>query len=778
MLVCLAWLIKIRMPVVAQLLPCNSALLLLPTALLSLPVGLPFILLPLTGMVMAKLTLTDESSGFQTTTQRNANYAAIETALENTLSRNGTGPNAMGANLDMNSHRIINLPAPIASSDAARWVDVASAVGLSTAVPTQTGNGGRVLSTDGTSLTWKNAPVAVDTVADMKALTGFANGAYVCCGGYYTKGDEGGGDFIYNSSSSATQDNGKYITPNTLPGRFIRLMEGDITPHIWGAKGDSTTNDQTAFEACITWIKSAQVATPAMTNVYSTPVMRLIEGKRYLVTGNLDVGIDFHIYANRAVIMSSFYPFVQTTPLFINVNTGCVFDGVGTCGFTDIFRIATGNLDASVILIQNCDIQEWSGVAIKTDTNSASTFLIAQNNRFIGRHTVATNCVSDTKVDFFHFIHNWVEASCETFFINRGSILIEGLCGVPFYSTANDTWVDHLGFDVTLTNCRFGGEPGARTIVRNGTGTGSTNVNRVSITNSQMYCGDFPVCYFTDIPDVFVFTGNNGLTGSYPFEFSTSIPTSTLYTLGSRQSWVVENNQFASILFGQRASTEHGTAACKIELMQNRDKQSGCETYKESQKLLDILYTESGYGPSGSLGAGMSAGTSTDIYAATVQTILGVNGTGNQFNTSFTTLLNGLAAGLYTAVVNVEMKTAKTVAFSLSGGGNKVTQNLGMGAQTISVPFYFDGTNTQAVGYQVENVCTGATFAHGGVRLFSGRVLVKTWNTEALGDAAPTTRYWRLGDRVRRLTPTVGQPKAWVCTVAGTPGTWVSEGNL
>jgi len=727
---------------------------------------------------MAKLTLTDESSGFQTTTQRNANYTAIETALENTLSRDGTSPNAMGANLDMNSYRIINLSAPTANSDAARWIDVAGAVGLSTAVPNQTGNNGRVLSTDGTSLTWKNAFVVVETVADMKALTGLVNGADVYCGGYYAKGDLGGGTFIYNSASAATADDGAVIAPTTLSGRFLRVMEGDITPHIWGAKGDATTNDQTAFEKGIAWIKSAQVATPAMANVYSTPPLILLEGRRYLVTGNFDVGTDFHIYANRALFMSSFYPFVQTTPLFINVKTGCVFDGVGTCGFTDIIRIATGNLDGSVITIQNCDIQEWSGVCIKSDTNSASTLLIARNNRFIGRNTVTTNSISDTQVDLFYFKDNWVEGSCEKFFINRGSITIEAMSGVPFTSTPNCTWIEHLGFDAVVTTSRLGGEPGARTVIRNSVGPGGTNVNRVSLIDNQIYCGNFPVCYFADIPDVFIMTGNNGFTGSYPIEFSTSIPSATINTLGSRQTWVVENNQFANIVFGQRASTEHATAACKIELMQNREEGYGCATYNESQKLLDILYTESGYGASGSLGAGMTAGTSTDIYGATVQTILGVDGSNNQFNTNWTTLLSGLAAGVYTAVVNVEMKTAKTSSFNLSGGGNKVTQNLGMGAQTISVPFYFDGTNTQTVGYQVENLCTGATFAHGGVRLFSGRVLVKTWNTEGLGDAAPTTRYWRLGDRVRRLTPVVGQPKAWVCTVAGTPGTWVSEGNL
>ena len=44
--------------------------------------------------------------------------------------------------------------------------------------------------------------------------------------------------------------------------------------------------------------------------------------------------------------------------------------------------------------------------------------------------------------------------------------------------------------------------------------------------------------------------------------------------------------------------------------------------------------------------------------------------------------------------------------------------------------------------------------------------------------AAPAAGTWTVGDRTVQRTPTVGQPKAWVCTVAGTPGTWVSEGNL
>jgi len=59
---------------------------------------------------------------------------------------------------------------------------------------------------------------------------------------------------------------------------------------------------------------------------------------------------------------------------------------------------------------------------------------------------------------------------------------------------------------------------------------------------------------------------------------------------------------------------------------------------------------------------------------------------------------------------------------------------------------------------------------------FNGQVTV--WMAEWYDTAIPTTGYNYPGDRVIKSNPSVGQPKAWVCTTAGTPGTWVSEGNL
>lgn len=55
-----------------------------------------------------KVTLNPITSGFAGITALNDNFDAIATAIENTVSRDGTTPNTMSANLDMNGYRILN----------------------------------------------------------------------------------------------------------------------------------------------------------------------------------------------------------------------------------------------------------------------------------------------------------------------------------------------------------------------------------------------------------------------------------------------------------------------------------------------------------------------------------------------------------------------------------------------------------------------------------------------------------------------------------------------
>lgn len=56
-----------------------------------------------------KPTITSISSGYASNTQLNANFEALRNAFDNTISRDGSTPNVMTADLDLNSNDILNI---------------------------------------------------------------------------------------------------------------------------------------------------------------------------------------------------------------------------------------------------------------------------------------------------------------------------------------------------------------------------------------------------------------------------------------------------------------------------------------------------------------------------------------------------------------------------------------------------------------------------------------------------------------------------------------------
>ena len=115
--------------------------------------------------------------------------------------------------------------------------------------------------------------------------------------------------------------------------------------------------------------------------------------------------------------------------------------------------------------------------------------------------------------------------------------------------------------------------------------------------------------------------------------------------------------------------------------------------------------------------------------------------------------------------------------------------NAGQGWQTITTTYRPTSSGTFQFGlwwvslggvsstiYVDEmSVCCGAQGLLNPSKFGSFELSQKTF---LCATTAPTTGTWKVGDRVFNSAPSVGSPKSWVCTVAGTPGTWVSEGNL
>lgn len=109
-----------------------------------------------------KLSLAPILSLYRSAERLNSNFEAIQEAFQNTLSRDGSEPNNMLDDMDMDSHRITNLGAPVDDNDAVRLIDLMTLGG------TEGGGSGTVtLPTDLTlTRTPTTATVASSTGAD------------------------------------------------------------------------------------------------------------------------------------------------------------------------------------------------------------------------------------------------------------------------------------------------------------------------------------------------------------------------------------------------------------------------------------------------------------------------------------------------------------------------------------------------------------------------------------------------------------------------------------
>lgn len=163
---------------------------------------------------MPKLSLSDITSGYNSTARINAAFAALEAALENTVSRDGSSPNAMGANLDLNSNRILNLGSPQSATDAARWADVTSALSISTPVPAQTGNSGKYLTTDGSSLSWGSpTPLTYYPISSLETANSVTPTDYSYPWGYVLRyGADASGATSSTSAIQAAINSGHDVT--------------------------------------------------------------------------------------------------------------------------------------------------------------------------------------------------------------------------------------------------------------------------------------------------------------------------------------------------------------------------------------------------------------------------------------------------------------------------------------------------------------------------------------------------------------------------------------
>jgi hypothetical protein len=131
----------------------------------------------------------------------------------------------------------------------------------------------------------------VETIAALKALTTAYSIVVVL--GYYVKYDGGGGTFYWDSTSTTSDDAGYTIIPDSAPsaGRYIRQHDSDVNVRFFGAKGNGSYDDKTAFTKTVAYAaaKTLNVLVPQGLFVLSdtvnmSTVQTIIEPFGYIQT--------------------------------------------------------------------------------------------------------------------------------------------------------------------------------------------------------------------------------------------------------------------------------------------------------------------------------------------------------------------------------------------------------------------------------------------------------------------------------------------------------------
>lgn len=342
----------------------------------------------------------------------NTNYTRITTAIENTLSRDGTTPNQMGADIDLNSNDLLNVST----------LDVDSII-----------VNGQLISVD----SFTTIPIAFydrKYQGDYNTEINFELSSipsviqYISVAGYYSIGD--GGEHTKKRISTPSPVKGWH--KQAADGSWWQVDSSTANPRMFGAKGDNSTDDSLAFQIwgdyCGIFSKTAEIkrinSVLGTQLVYTLPFDVECDETSILRWNNsVSQGILLDMRANPST------PFNQKWPALLSsaINSSYNIPGYSPgAGYTYDVSTRLGdaiNIKGSsryTIMIQNA--QGWKSVY-----HPQATYDVTYGTRSVANIDIGVNTV-----DF-----------CERlFWLDGGPTSAGGI--VAFNCYANTAWAKHV----------------------------------------------------------------------------------------------------------------------------------------------------------------------------------------------------------------------------------------------------------------------------------------------------------------------------------------------
>lgn len=444
---------------------------------------------------------------------------------------------------------------------------------------------------------------------------------------------------------------------------------------------------------------------------------------------------------------------------------------------TDFIHWNSSGLDANTTRIDNVTAVELAGAFFKVYTAGNGSQIVMSNCQFVQyssgtNFSVFDNLSNDISTDSLTLRNCWVETiSNATFKISAVRFQISDTRLVPYSS--DGYWITIGGMQgaatVNLDNTDFGGENGGRKLL-----SCSVSGYGFTFTNCGIFCAGKTVMDFYAAPSHIIMNDCSGFIDAQPgiINFDDTLSDAEKAKINSAQIKFTRSDDNSTI--NAYIATTSNLAYAEIA------RQPDVPVVDRICTVDDLVGSSGSPWLTSTSSSGLTSTTLPDSFgSAGFNFPYEVTSSTGQLNVSFSNSfnINTLANGSYTFEVCLTCTGNTALSLNTNSSKNVKQFNFVAGCYQACMPFTLSTDSVRSVSFSVA-ASLGTKFSVSRIRIWKGSHVTRAVNIYGSSAPSASTNVWFVNDRVINSSPTVGQPKSWICTVAGTPGTWVSEGNL